>query len=302
MRESSWHAPGTIVDDHKTAAAVLKAADLDWDVELRQTYVKDGRAYQPVENRFAVTRVTDGVPLGIVGRTYEPSQNKAAFAFMDEICKDGKATYEAAGSLNNGKIVYVMARMSRHIQIGDLDPIDLFLLFWNSHNGGLSVTAAITPIRVLCQNALDYALQMAQQSWKIRHTSGMEDRLAEAQASIVRSMSYADQWVEDAEALLQVSMSEAEFDIFLNALLSQLEFSERLEQDFALRARELFAEGETLDPIRGTRWAALNAVSEYSEHMRKGLREGEAKLKSTWRTNGKARRTRELAHTMLLEK
>lgn len=49
-----------------------------------------------------------------------------------------------------------------------------------SHDGFGSMTAAFTPIRVVCQNTLNAALKHHTNCIKIRHTSSAQDRLTQA--------------------------------------------------------------------------------------------------------------------------
>jgi hypothetical protein len=49
-----------------------------------------------------------------------------------------------------------------------------------SHDGFGSITAAFTPIRIVCNNTLNAALQNCSNSIKIRHTQNAQDRLKQA--------------------------------------------------------------------------------------------------------------------------
>src|SRR5690606_19569636 len=49
-----------------------------------------------------------------------------------------------------------------------------------SHDGSGSITAAFTPIRIVCNNTLNAALNNMSNIIKIRHTAGAQDKLKEA--------------------------------------------------------------------------------------------------------------------------
>ena len=86
-------------------------------------------------------------------------QNEEAFAFTDELLGEG-VTYETAGSLQNGRRTWILAKLpTRYIISGD--EITPYLVFMNSHDGSGAIKAAMTPIRVVCQNTLNLALSTA---------------------------------------------------------------------------------------------------------------------------------------------
>ena len=108
-------------------------------------------------------RSTDGSVLGIVSDRYKVVQNEDAFRFTDELLGEG-VTYETAGSLQYGRKVWMLARMpQRYIIAGD--EIEPYLVIMNSHDGSSGVKVAMTPIRVVCQNTLNLALNSANRIW-----------------------------------------------------------------------------------------------------------------------------------------
>ncbi len=48
---------------------------------------------------------------------------------------------------------------------GANDQTKLYLIVWTSHDGSVAVQAAITPVRVVCQNTLNLAMRNAKQSF-----------------------------------------------------------------------------------------------------------------------------------------
>ena len=91
-------------------------------------------------------RETDNQVLGVVSDRYKVVQNEEAFAFTDELLGEG-VTYETAGSLQNGRRTWILAKLpTRYIISGD--EITPYLVFMNSHDGSGAIKAAMTPIRV----------------------------------------------------------------------------------------------------------------------------------------------------------
>ena len=73
-------------------------------------------------------------------------------------------SYETAGSLQGGRKVWLLARMPhRYIIAGD--EIAPYLVVMNSHDGSSGIKVAMTPIRVVCQNTLNLALDSAKRIW-----------------------------------------------------------------------------------------------------------------------------------------
>jgi hypothetical protein len=58
--------------------------------------------------------------------------------------------------------------------------IEQYLFLTTSHDGFGSITAAFTPIRIVCNNTLNAALRNQSNSVKIRHTANVKERLDEA--------------------------------------------------------------------------------------------------------------------------
>ena len=98
-------------------------------------------------------RDKDRKVLGVVSDRYKIVQNEEAFAFTDTLLGEG-VRYETAGSLQGGKKVWMLAHLP-HEYIISGERISPYLVFFNSHDGSGAIKAAITPIRVVCQNTLN---------------------------------------------------------------------------------------------------------------------------------------------------
>ena len=156
VREKPWHGLGTMVAEAPASADALIWAGLDWQVLQKNVQTEDGGW---IAGYKANVRSTDGRVLGIVSDRYKVVQNQDAFQFTDELLGEG-VTYETAGSLQMGRKVWMLARMpQRYIIAGD--EIAPYLVIMNSHDGSSGVKVAMTPIRVVCQNTLNLALNSA---------------------------------------------------------------------------------------------------------------------------------------------
>lgn len=122
---------------------------------------------------------TDTV-LGVVGKDYHIVQNRDAFSFFDSIVGGDGILYETAGALGNSERIFITAKLPDYIRVGKDDLIEKYLFLTTSHDGSGSITAAFTPIRIVCANTLNAAMQSKTNTVRIRHTSNAKDRLEQA--------------------------------------------------------------------------------------------------------------------------
>jgi len=88
--------------------------------------------------------------------------------------------YETAGALGKGERIFITAKLPDYITVGGNDLIEKYLFLTTSHDGFGSITAAFTPIRIVCNNTLNAALRNNTNAFKIRHTVNAKERLEEA--------------------------------------------------------------------------------------------------------------------------
>ncbi|HVK11031.1 MAG TPA: DUF932 domain-containing protein [Gemmataceae bacterium] len=88
----------------------------------------------------------------------------------------GAARLTTAGSLCEGRRVWVMAEIGDFLTIVKGDEVRRFVLLSNSHDGTQSVRVGLPPIRVVCANTLAMAHGDAESQllWML-HTSGLKD-------------------------------------------------------------------------------------------------------------------------------
>jgi len=165
VKEKAWHGLGQIVEDYPTSAEAIRNAGLDYSVEKSPLFTKgsgivqiaDGIVIQDTEievpNYFANIRTDNNTVLGVVGKDYHIVQNKDAFTFFDSIVGGGSGIlYQTAGALGQGERIFITAKLPNYIRIGNSDDvIEKYIFLTTSHDGSGSITAAFTPIRIVCQ-------------------------------------------------------------------------------------------------------------------------------------------------------
>jgi phage/plasmid-like protein (TIGR03299 family) len=216
LREPAWHGLGTILDSEVSTSEMLKVAHLaGWDVRLDDIDLP-GRSHK---NFFAVTRKNpfdgDRDVLGVVGERYKVLQNEDLFSFADNMLDGGR--WETAGSIKNGTVVFGSLALDREVVLDESgvgDKINTYLLVHTSHDGSLAVQASVTPVRVVCQNTLNYALSGVKQSYKIRHTQTVTGKVQAAREALGLANAYVDEFEKEAQALIQKEISaDTFFDI-----------------------------------------------------------------------------------------
>ena len=175
VREKPWHGLGMEVSEAPASLDALVYAGLDWRVEQEGVCTEDG---VPIPGYKVNVRSTDHAALGIVSDRYKVVQNHEAFAFTDALLGQG-VRYETAGSLQEGRKVWLLAHMP-HEYIISGERISPYLLFSNTHDGSGAVKVALTPIRVVCNNTLNLALRTAERSWSMIHTGDIQSKMKEA--------------------------------------------------------------------------------------------------------------------------
>ncbi|WP_327074473.1 DUF932 domain-containing protein [Kitasatospora purpeofusca] len=276
-REPAWHGLGTVAEEAMTSDEVLHLAHLDWQVEkLPILPMNKGKLGKRIPGRFGTFRSDTGDWVGgLVGNTWTPIQNREAFAFLDELVGGGHVTYETAGALDGGRVVF-MSTKSPSIVLdpqGAADRIDLYTLFANSHDGRSAAVAVETPVRAVCTNTLDLAVKEAQRVWKIRHTKSALTDLEEARRTLGFTEQYAAAFEAEATQLFQTAMTNQQFDDLIAQLWTAPAEGARknlvaAHEERRDRLHHLFREAETQDNIRGTRWAALQAIVEFDDYFR----------------------------------
>ena len=174
-----------------------------------------------VETHMATVRNDGGNILGIVGSKYGVVPNSEAFAFFNHILngevsnQKEKAVIETAGVLEEGKRMYISARMGSNIRIeGDNSDINDYLLLTNSHDGSGAVVVTFTPIRVICQNTLNAALRKAKNKLVFKHTLNVSRRMDltnevnfERAAEVLKfHEKFKRHFIEDLENLRRIKM------------------------------------------------------------------------------------------------
>jgi len=265
-RQTPWHGLGVQVENAPTSEDAIIYAGLNWEVLQKKVYTEDGTR---IEGFYSNVRSSDNKPLGVVGSRYTIVQNVDAFKFTDSLLGEG-VTYETAGSLNDGKTIWLLAKLPNKYDILG-DKVDPYIVFTNTHDGSGAVKVAMTPVRVVCQNTLNFALKSAKRTWSARHLGSIEAKMNEAVETLELANQYMEAVNNQFEDLYKIKLSDFEVRSIINKIVpinedmgkAQKENSEKVRNDILYR----FKEAPDLKQLEYTGARLIQAVSDTSTHI-----------------------------------
>ena len=184
--EVPWHGLGVPVSNDMSAYEMMEAAQLNWSVKKQPMYFMPNEDNSNwvnnstgvlVEDKMLLIREKDNMQLDVVGKNWHPVQNQEAFDFFYDWVEEGKMEMHTAGSLSNGKIVWILAKVNETFEVLKNDIVESYMLFTNPHSFGTSVNVRFTPIRVVCNNTLQLALGNNNNGIRLDHTKKFDPHL-----------------------------------------------------------------------------------------------------------------------------
>ncbi|SOD17759.1 DUF932 domain-containing protein [Pedobacter xixiisoli] len=297
VKEKAWHGLGQVVQHYPTSAEAIRLAGLDYEVgKLPNTHIlPSGNSILSDSSFYTYRADTEEILGSSVGRDYQIVQNSEAFAFFDAIVGGGEGImYETAGALGNGGRIFITAKLPDYIRVGNGDDVtEKYIFLTTSHDGSGSITAAFTPIRIVCQNTLNASLRNMSNVVRIRHTSGAKDRLKEVHKvmGIANTLSTQlegifNQWAtvkitdEQVKKLIQLAMCPNKETLKLihsgNDEDMSAIFRNTVEDAFAYA---MMSDTQQMETTKGTVFGAYNAVTGYFQNVRK-FKDDEEKVKN----------------------
>lgn len=280
-----WHGLGVNLPDDALYSLEdgIRLAGLDWTVGLEPLYMADGR---PVD-RKATVRSTDGSILGTVGPRYTPLQNAEAFDFFKPFLETQSAALHTAGSLDSGRRVWILAKLNlSNAEIVPGDEVAKYVMLSNSHDGTLAVRVGFTPVRVVCANTLAMAhSDDASKLIRVRHSSQVKTNLDNIREVMDLANQEFEATAEQYRLLAKRSISQSDLEKYVKLVLKLDDDKEKL----STRSKNILADiferfesgkGNNFPGVRGTHWAAYNAVTEWLNYERG--HNDDTRLSSLW--------------------
>lgn len=265
-REVPWSQLGVDVSSARNSQEAMQLAGLNWDVESKPIFDEHGNE---LPNFKANVRSDDDGLLGIVTDKYHIVQNADAFKFTDDLVNNGNIKYERAGVFRNGKSIWLLGKMPETKVLND--EVAPYIVFINSHDGSGSVRVAMTPIRIICSNALNVALKNASRTWSARHMGHIQTRLTEAQHTLGLANNYMVALNEEAERLANEKISDTQVEQVF-ALINPIDYkndSERKIKNIMKIKQQMFEcyAAADISKYYGTMYGLLNAIADMTTHQ-----------------------------------
>jgi len=236
-REPAWHGLGTVFTEPVTTQEMLELANMaNWNPRMVDEILPEG--WTTVDPMRYVVRDNPftGQPeiLGHARSRYEVVSNEELFSLADGIMEaDPETTWETAGSLKGGQVVFGSMSMTRSTVLdptGVADKVETYLLVTSSYDGTGSLVATLTPTRVVCANTLAIALKGATNKFKMRHTQSVTGRIAEARDTLGMASAYMDEFDALAQTLFEREITDNEFSKIIAAAYPRPEDNDRGQQ------------------------------------------------------------------------
>jgi len=281
-----WHEEGTVMNGRFTGETALETAGINFDVALQDLQTLDTNI--TATGYKAVVRTDTNKILGVVSDKYSALQNREAVAFFDPLTRENKAIFETAGALQNGKVIWLLAKLDADpIKIIKDDYINQYLLFTNNHTGMGAARARFTPIRVVCANTLGWALgKGVKEEISVKHTGDVAARVAFAAELLAKAGKFYDEMTEGYREMAKTNLTPKQLITYIKESLRPYTSNkvnevtgEELEQEEVSSSRLLkevdtvlnlveTGRGSDIAGVRGTLWGAYNGITEYVDHYK----------------------------------
>lgn len=280
-RRSAWRQVGTSVHSRRSAMSALEAAGLTgWNIrKLAQIGVEETphgprRIGNPDQVMLARTEPKSGALryLSSVGVGYGVRQNEDQAALLDAlVAESGADGFAHAGAINEGRRTFVTMKLPDTLSVAGVDPVELYLVVFNSHDGSAAFRVSLVPFRVLCANQLPMVIRGQVASVAIRHTRNATINVADIRVKLRLMYGYAEAFEDEARRMIEANLSTEEFREVVEVLwtVNDATASPRTRSNADRRRRRLlrlWTDAGTQHNIRGTRWAGLQAITEYLDH------------------------------------
>ena len=268
--ETPWHGLGTRYEiAPKSCEDIIQGANLDWTVSLHEL----SSDIEPnMIDWWGVYRNDTNYRIGCVNRRNPVVvQNEHTFYSMES--QLGKSVeVETAASLGQGEKVFGCFKMKNDAKILD-DEIETYFVLLNDHKvADGRVTALITPIRVVCENTLSYALSKATTKVRIPITEDVainneiiNKLFAQSEQAIKSLNAVAKDWVGKSVSREQMKIIMDELFPYPNP---EDQFDEKNTKMDIKRTTflENCMSADNLNNYRGTVYQVFNALTDYATH------------------------------------
>lgn len=219
--------------------------------------------FRRVEGVSTIVNNATNHPYGAVSDKYHPIDNVTALGvlqYMDglDIVKYGE-TYKG--------MQFIIGKLPETTVLGD--SFVPYLIFRNSFNGRFPIQAAITPLRIVCQNQFAMAFKNASNTFAIRHSKSADKKLQEAQQILCGVNDFMKELNAVAEQYATQKISrqqEAQIIASMFPITDDMtDRTKRTVMENMLHFQTAIARDDNAN-FTGTAWGLINAYTDYLTH------------------------------------
>lgn len=258
--------------------SVLQETGTDWKTHMEPVFLANG---QEVPDNFAAIRDMDGKILSnrTLSHLYQPFQNED---FMDI----GQGLMDAGAKPWRGGAYYGGRKVWYQFDLGDTeimgDNHNRYLILSNAHNGSGSVTIAVVLVRIICSNAMNFAMRNCSYKWAYVHKGQIGDKVAAAKAALLQSDAYLAEYKQEVDRLQKESMTAAEINAAVELLMPFAKDASDASKERVQNQRDsllnLYYSKSDLSLLGDTKYHFISAVSDYTSHPTSRRRQTEEAL------------------------
>jgi phage/plasmid-like protein (TIGR03299 family) len=277
-----WEGVGTQLNGNESIIEISEKAGLDFSVKEKTVHYKENDSFRAFTSKKVLVRSDTGRPLSVVSSGYNTVQPEDIVSLYADLSEIGGFSLETAGTLQGGKKIWALARVSEDAPVLENDPVSPYVLLATSFDGTLATVGLFTSIRVSCCNTLSASLGKASfsetsylsDSIKINHSSKFDKDKMRMRLGIFADS--FEKFLINARNLANQQMSDQDMDLFLKTLLSPYHRSEKkeIEDMKAFKSIKALFNGSAighktmLKHGAKNRYLALNCVTEFVDHSK----------------------------------
>jgi phage/plasmid-like protein (TIGR03299 family) len=256
----------TKLEENVNMEEAIVAGKLDYTVNKEQLYLPDQK---PADDFFGLVRQDTRQTFGVVGKVYEPVQNRVKFNFFNDFLQSGQVKISHVGSLEGGKKTVIVCRLNLpNSEIVPGDAIAKDLLLYDTFDGKSSIKISLMTVRLICSNGAVRSEKTS--AFRLRHNRNSESRLDDVRRSIQLVDENFNELIEQYKLIATKKIPNKEYlQTYIKQVLEMTE-TEKLKtrSQNILDAIVMSAESSNNRPDGNlTLWSAYNAITEYTNHV-----------------------------------
>lgn len=268
--QTPWHSLGNKLTDGVSIDQWRIEAGLNWSARRAGVQFEADGIVREADSEVLFRSDNFG-QLGIVSPDYKIVQPGEVLEFFRDLVDSGDMKLETAGSLDNGKKVWALAKTNQDFRVMGQDQVEGYLLLATSFDGTLATRAQFTSVRVVCNNTLQLSVRgKSSNAVAIPHSAMFNHSQVKLDLGLLDDS--FKQFEEQANLLAQRKMSDKEAIRFIMNVLTGEDDAEKLSTRSANVVKHVYGlytgngMGSSLRAAESSAWGALNAVTQYVDH------------------------------------